>query len=150
MSTKRLKNNHDQLDESKLCLDEFTFQRLLIMTRRKRRILLTSNSFSLFYSKFDISLDCQMSVDDKILSSDISDSFSLTPTTTSYPYHTSKCGSILYSTPTNSPTEIFKYLSHNNFDAFRRSLDVYYNEISRMRNERGQVMIFEFNDRDNH
>ena len=150
MSTKRLKNNHDQLDESKLCLDEFHFHRLLITTRRKRKIVSTWNSFRFYQTKFDISLDCQMSVDDKILSSDISNSCSLTPTTTSYPYHTSKCGSILYSTPTNSPTEIFKYLSHNNFDAFRRSLDVYYNEISRMRNERGQVMNFKFNDRNNH
>lgn len=80
-----------------------------------------------------------MSVDDKILSSDISSSFPLTSTSNSFPYHTSKCGSILYSSPSNSPADIFKYLRHNDFEAFRRSLDVYHNEIIRMKNEYGQV-----------
>jgi hypothetical protein len=83
-----------------------------------------------------------MSVDDKILSSDINNSIQSNPTPISYPYHTSICGSLLYSAPSNSPSDIFSYLRHNNFDAFRRSLDVYHNDIIQMRNEHGQVNQF--------
>ncbi len=83
-----------------------------------------------------------MSVDDKILSSDINNSFQTIPTPISYPYHTSTCGSLLYSSPSNSPSDIFAYLRHNNFDAFRRSFDVHHNEIIQMRNEHGQVKLF--------
>jgi len=84
-----------------------------------------------------------MSVDDKILSSDINHSFPSTNTAPiSHPYHTSICGSLLYSSPTNSPSDIFSFLRHGNFDAFRRSLDVYHHDIIRMRNEHGQVNLF--------
>ena len=80
-----------------------------------------------------------MSVDERILSANINNLIQSTTTSTSQPYHTSVCGSLLFSTPTNSSSDIFSYLRHGNFDAFRRSLDVYYNEIIRMRNEYGQV-----------
>ena len=62
----------------------------------------------------------------------------------SEPYHKSICGSILHSTPTNSPSEIFSYLRHGTFDAFRRSIDVYHKEIIQMKNDHGQVRIFYF------
>lgn len=83
-----------------------------------------------------------MSLDDQILSSDINNSFQTNPTPIAYPYHTSVCGSILYSSPTNSLPDIFSILRHGNFDAFRRSLDVYHRDIIRMRNEHGQVNLF--------
>jgi len=83
-----------------------------------------------------------MSVDDKILSSDINTSFQPNTTSISYPYHTSICGSLLYSSPTNSPSDIFLFLRHGNFDAFRRSFDVHHQDIIQMRNEYGQVNLF--------
>jgi hypothetical protein len=88
---------------------------------------------------FSFVLDLKMSVDDKILSSDINSFFQSITTPISHPYHTSICGSLLYSSPTNSPSDIFSLLRHGNFDAFRRSLDVYHHEIIRMRNDHGQV-----------
>lgn len=54
-------------------------------------------------------------------------------------YHTSVCGSILHSIPTNNCQTIFSYLRHGNFEAFRRSIDVFYRDIVKMRNEREQV-----------
>lgn len=81
-----------------------------------------------------------MSVDEKILSSDI-DNIS-TPTATfapTYAYHTSVCGSLLYTSPTKTPSDIFSYLRHSNFDAFRRSIDIYYNDIIQIVNDHGQV-----------
>jgi hypothetical protein len=80
-----------------------------------------------------------MSLADAILSSDINNSIQAPTITNTYPYHTSICGSLLYSSPTNSPSEIFSYLRHANFIAFRRSLDVYHNDIIRMRNDHEQV-----------
>lgn len=89
-------------------------------------------------------VDHQMSVDEKILSSDFN--YPVQPQTTSnsntQAYHLSVCGSILYSPPTNSPSDIFTFLRHGNFDAFRRSLDIYHNDIIRMRNDHGQVCKF--------
>ncbi|CAF0826668.1 unnamed protein product [Adineta ricciae] len=85
----------------------------------------------------------QMSVDEKILSSDFN--YPTQPQTTSnsntQAYHLSVCGSILYSPPTNSPSDIFTFLRHGNFDAFRRSLDIYHNDIIRMRNDHGQTVL---------
>jgi hypothetical protein len=83
-----------------------------------------------------------MSLDDKILSSDINNTIQATSLLTTYPYHTSLCGSILHSTPTNSPSDIFAILRHGNFDTFRRSLDVHHNNIIRMKNDLGQVNIY--------
>jgi hypothetical protein len=60
------------------------------------------------------------------------------------PYHQSVCGSILHSTPTNSPAEIFSYLQHGNFDAFHRSIDVYHKDIVQMRNNAGQVNTYTY------
>lgn len=54
-------------------------------------------------------------------------------------YHESVCGSILYCAPTNSTSEIFSYIHHGRFDAFRRSLEIYYKDIVQMKNEHGQV-----------
>jgi hypothetical protein len=83
-----------------------------------------------------------MSVDDKILSSDINNSIQTSTIMNTYPYHTSVCGSLLYSSPSNSSSDIFSFLRHGNFDAFRRSLDVYHNDIIQMRNDHGQVHKF--------
>lgn len=81
-----------------------------------------------------------MSLDEKILSSDIDNSIQATTSATpSFPYHTSVCGSILYTAPTNTPSDIFSFLRHGNFDAFRRSIDIYHNDIIKMTNEHGQV-----------
>jgi hypothetical protein len=60
------------------------------------------------------------------------------------PYQESVCGSILLPLATNSPSEIFSYLRHGQFDKFRRCLDVYYKEIIQMKNEHGQVNKFAF------
>ncbi|CAF0822556.1 unnamed protein product [Rotaria sp. Silwood1] len=87
------------------------------------------------------SSDCQISVDDKILSSDINNIIQATTTSTSYPYHTSVCGSLLYTAPTNTSSDIFSLLRHCNFDAFRRSLDIYYNDIIQMKNDHGQTVL---------
>ena len=89
-----------------------------------------------------LSVDISMSLADAILSSDINNSIQAPPITNTLPYHTSVCGALLYSTPTNSPSEIFSYLRHGNFNAFRRSLEVYHNDIIRMRNDQGQVNKF--------
>jgi hypothetical protein len=83
-----------------------------------------------------------MSVDDKILSSDIDNSIQLTTIQPTYPYHNSACGFILYSAPTNSSTDIFSFVRHGHLDALRRSLEVYPNDIIRMRNDHGQVNIY--------
>jgi hypothetical protein len=80
-----------------------------------------------------------MSLEDLICSSDINEIIQANIPVPTYPYHNSMCGSILHSTPTNSSTEIFSYLRHGRFDAFRRSLDVYHQNIIQMRNEYGQV-----------
>ncbi|UJR27993.1 hypothetical protein I4U23_009251 [Adineta vaga] len=88
--------------------------------------------------------DHHMSVADRILSSDVNHLIQAT-TTTNNPntqvYHQSVCGSILYSPPTNVPSDIFSMLRHGNFDAFRRSLDIYHNDIIRMRNDHGQSVL---------
>lgn len=55
------------------------------------------------------------------------------------PYHTSACGSILHSIPTNNCQTIFSYLLHGNFEAFRQSIDVFHRDIIKMRNEQEQV-----------
>lgn len=81
-------------------------------------------------------LDCHTSLDDKILSSDLN---YLTTVSNPAPYHTSLCGSILYSAPTKSSSDIFAYLRHGNFDAFRQSFDLHYNEIVKMKNQYEQV-----------
>lgn len=82
-----------------------------------------------------------MSLDEQILSSDINNSLQINPIPTSRLYHTSACGSILYSTPTNNASEIFSFLRHGNFEAFRRSFEVYYQDIIQMRNQHGQVNL---------
>ncbi|CAF2345544.1 unnamed protein product [Rotaria sp. Silwood2] len=87
------------------------------------------------------STDCQVSVDTKILSSDISNFIQATPTLTSYPYHTSVCGSLLYTPPTNMPSDIFSFLRHGNFTAFRTSLDKYHSDIIQMKNDHGQTVL---------
>ena len=71
--------------------------------------------------------------------SEPSETFAITSGPSYISYHNSICGSILYSSPTNSPSEIFAYLSHGKFDAFHRCFDMYHKEIVQMRNERGQV-----------
>ena len=78
-------------------------------------------------------------MDRQILSSDINDIIQASPVPTTYPYHTSACGSILYSNPTKSAEEIFSLLRHADFDAFRRSLDVYHQDIIRIKNNHEQV-----------
>ena len=109
----------------------------MIIIPRIVRILLSVY----IYIWLDGILDHQMSVDEKILSSDFN--YPTQPQTTSnsntQAYHLSVSGSILYSPPTNSPSDIFTFLRHGNFDAFRRSLDIYHNDIIRMRNDHGQV-----------
>ncbi|CAF2103310.1 unnamed protein product [Rotaria magnacalcarata] len=85
--------------------------------------------------------DYQMSVDDKILSSDINNYIQATTVQASYPYHTSVCGSLLYTAPTNTPSDIFSYLRHGNFEAFRRSLDIYHNNIIKIKNDHGQTVL---------
>lgn len=80
-----------------------------------------------------------MSVDDQILSSDIDGTTQMNNASSTYPYHTSVCGSMLYTSPTNVPSEIFALVRHAEFDAFRRSFDLYYNDIIKMRNDHGQV-----------
>jgi hypothetical protein len=79
--------------------------------------------------------------------SDPNDSFQVTPgPAASYePYHKSVCGSILHSLPTNASSEIFSYLRHGKFDAFRRSFDIYYKDIIQMKNEREQVNTYNYN-----
>ena len=82
-----------------------------------------------------------MSSDDQCLSSTTLNDHIHEQTMTSPPdlYHNSVCGSILHSIPTNNPSTIFSYLRHGNFDAFRRSYDIYHREINTMKNEHEQV-----------
>jgi hypothetical protein len=75
-------------------------------------------------------------------SSDLDNLIQTTALTSYESYHKSVCGSILLPLPTNSPSEIFSYLRHGQFDKFRRCLDVYHKEIIQMKNEHGQVNIF--------
>lgn len=88
--------------------------------------------------------DGQTPLDEKILAADLNHAIQA-PTTNggtspnAHTYHLTVCGSLLYSPPSNSPAEIFAYLRHSRFDAFRRSLDVYHAEIIHMRNGQGQV-----------
>ena len=95
-------------------------------------------SFHLALSSFVCS-GCDALLDSKILSSDINDLIQAAPVQVTHAYHTSICGSILHSAPSNSSADIFSYLRHANFDAFRRSLDLHHNDIIRMRNEHEQV-----------
>ncbi|CAF0979153.1 unnamed protein product [Rotaria sp. Silwood1] len=74
-------------------------------------------------------------------SADPSNLLQSTSTTTYDLYHKSICGSILYCSPTNSPSEIFSYLLHGKFDAFRRSLDVYHKDIIQIKNEYEQTVL---------
>ena len=60
-------------------------------------------------------------------------------TTISDPYQNSLCGAILNCIPTKAPSAIFTYIRHSNFQALHRSLDVYHQEIVRIRNDNGQV-----------
>ena len=84
-------------------------------------------------------MESSMSVDEKILSSTIDNYIQATTISTSQPYHTSACGALLYTSPTNLPSDIFSFLRHANFTAFQRSLEIYHKDIIRMRNEHGQV-----------
>ena len=54
-------------------------------------------------------------------------------------YHSSMCGSILYSPPTNDSAVIFSHLAHARLDAFHRALSAFPNEIPRMKNAYDQV-----------
>ncbi|CAF1366538.1 unnamed protein product [Adineta ricciae] len=56
-------------------------------------------------------------------------------------YDKSVCGSLLYSIPSNSSTEIFAYLRHSRFDAFHRSMDIHHKEIILMKNEHEQSVL---------
>ncbi|CAF0860417.1 unnamed protein product [Adineta steineri] len=85
--------------------------------------------------------DYEMSVDDKILSSDLNNLIQATTISNTNAYHMSICGSILHPMPTNSPSDIFSFLRHSNFTALRRSLDVYHNDIIQMRNDHGQTVL---------
>ena len=82
---------------------------------------------------------CDALLDSKILSSDINNLIQAAQTQVTHAYHTSICGSILHSAPSNSSADIFSYLRHSNFDAFRRSLDIHHSDIIGMRNEQEQV-----------
>lgn len=86
--------------------------------------------------------ESDMSLDSRILASDINDMIQVNPPPTTNTYHDSVCGSILYSVPSKSPEDVFSDLRHNNFDGFRRSFDVYHQDIIAMRNDRGQVGDF--------
>ncbi|CAF1532672.1 unnamed protein product [Adineta steineri] len=85
--------------------------------------------------------DYEMSVDDKILSSDLNNLIQATTISNTNVYHMSICGSIIHPMPTNSPSDIFSFLRHSNFTALRRSLDVYHNDIIQMRNDHGQTVL---------
>ena len=56
-------------------------------------------------------------------------------------YQTSACGSLLHSVPTNDPATVFSYLLHGHFDAFRRSIEVFYRDIITMKNEHGASKV---------
>lgn len=89
----------------------------------------------------NVEIETDASLDRKILASDINDMIQVNSRPTTNTYHDSVSGSILYSIPTNSPDEIFSYIRHNDFQAFRRSLDVYHQDIIALRNERQQTVL---------
>ena len=61
------------------------------------------------------------------------------PATISDGYQNSLCGAILHCTPTKCPSAIFNYIRHHNFQALHRSVDVYHQDIIRIRNDDEQV-----------
>lgn len=68
------------------------------------------------------------------------------PATISEPYQNSLCGAILHCTPTKCPSAIFNYIRHHNFSALHRSLDVYHQDIIRIRNDNEQVSSLTISD----
>ena len=80
-----------------------------------------------------------MSVDEKILTSDIDNYIQSMTTSISQHYHSSVCGALLHTSPTNLPSDIFSFLRHANFIGFQSSLDIYHRDIIQMRNDHGQV-----------
>ncbi|CAF1027658.1 unnamed protein product [Adineta steineri] len=59
-------------------------------------------------------------------------------------YHTSICGSVLHPMATKCPAEIFSLLRHGKLDVFRQSVDVYHQDIIKMKNEHGQTVLHFF------
>ncbi|CAF1018440.1 unnamed protein product [Adineta steineri] len=60
------------------------------------------------------------------------------------PYHTSTSGSIILPMATKCPAEIFSLLRHGKLDVFRQSVDVYHQDIIKMKNEHGQTVLHFF------
>ncbi|UJR21427.1 hypothetical protein I4U23_024513 [Adineta vaga] len=93
------------------------------------------------HTSFFFHVLCVITKNDESQVPDLNDAIQKTSIASTEFYNKSVCGSILCPSPSNSTSDIFSYLRHAKFDAFRRSIDIFHKEIIQMKNEHDQTIL---------